>query len=72
MTFLCRKLNGLSSRISALAPKYCTVYAISKGKLASIQPPNTGTNVSIKDDASEASSANSYSSHTSGSLTGSR
>lgn len=64
-----RKLNGLSSRISALAPKYCTVYAISKGKLASIQPPNTGTNVSIKDDASEASSANSYSSHTSGSLT---
>ncbi|XP_022159450.1 U-box domain-containing protein 35-like isoform X3 [Momordica charantia] len=67
--FFSRKLNGLSSRISALAPRYCTVYAISKGKLASIRPPDTETNVSIKDNMSEASSANSYSSYTSSSPT---
>ncbi|XP_011654847.1 U-box domain-containing protein 35 isoform X2 [Cucumis sativus] len=64
-----RKLSGLSSRISALAPRYCTVYAISKGKLASIRPPDMDTNVSIRDDASEESSASSYSSYTSSSLT---
>ena len=69
---LCRKLSGLSSRISALAPRYCTVYAISKGKLASIRPPDMDTNVSIRDDASEESSASSYSSYTSSSLTGRR
>ncbi|KAA0043480.1 U-box domain-containing protein 35-like isoform X1 [Cucumis melo var. makuwa] len=66
-----RKLSGLSSRISALAPRYCTVYAISKGKLASIRPPDMDTDVSIRDDASEESSASSYSSYTSSSLTGS-
>ncbi|XP_023520539.1 U-box domain-containing protein 35-like isoform X1 [Cucurbita pepo subsp. pepo] len=66
--FFSRKLNGLSSRISALAPRHCTVYAISKGQLASIRPPNMETNVSI-DDASEASSANSYLSYSSSSVT---
>ncbi|XP_022957885.1 U-box domain-containing protein 35-like isoform X5 [Cucurbita moschata] len=67
--FFSRKLNGLSSRISAHAPRYCTVYAISKGKLASIRPPDMETSVSIKDDSSEASSAHSYSSYSSSSLT---
>ncbi|KAG6579626.1 U-box domain-containing protein 35, partial [Cucurbita argyrosperma subsp. sororia] len=67
--FFSRKLNGLSSRISALAPRHCTVYAISKGQLASIRPPDMETNVSIKDDASESSSANSYLSYSSSSVT---
>ncbi|KAG6605637.1 U-box domain-containing protein 35, partial [Cucurbita argyrosperma subsp. sororia] len=67
--FFSRKLNGLSSRISAHAPRYCTVYAISKGKLASIRPPDMETSVSIKDDSSEASSAHSYSNYSSSSLT---
>lgn len=50
-----RKHVGLSSRISKCTPKFCTVYAVLKGKLSSMRPPNVETNVSIKDDSSETS-----------------
>ncbi|XP_075649054.1 U-box domain-containing protein 35-like isoform X1 [Castanea sativa] len=65
-----RKLKGLSSRISASTPRFCTVYVVSRGKLSSIRPSNTEMNGSFKDDSSETScSSQSLSSHTSSSLT---
>ncbi|XP_022771551.1 U-box domain-containing protein 35 isoform X2 [Durio zibethinus] len=58
------KKNNLSSRISVCTPSFCTVYAVSKGKLASIRPSDLETNGSTKDDSSETSvsskSASSY------------
>ncbi|KAG8652797.1 U-box domain-containing protein 35 isoform X3 [Manihot esculenta] len=61
-----RKLKGndLSSRISTCTPKFCTVYAISKGKLKSIRPSDLETNGSTRDDSSVTSSTNSSSSQT--------
>ncbi|XP_021686952.2 U-box domain-containing protein 35 isoform X2 [Hevea brasiliensis] len=61
-----RKLKGndLSSRISTCTPNFCTVYAVSKGKLSSIRPSDLETNGSIRDDSSVTSSTNSSSSHT--------
>ncbi|XVF11237.1 hypothetical protein REPUB_Repub08aG0009100 [Reevesia pubescens] len=52
-----RKLrrNNLSSRISVCTPSFCTVYAVSKGKLSSIRPSDLETNASTKDDRSETS-----------------
>lgn len=49
------KKNNLSSRISACAPSFCTVYAVSKGKLTSIRPSDSEMNGSTKDDSSETS-----------------
>ncbi|XP_050254423.1 U-box domain-containing protein 35-like isoform X1 [Quercus robur] len=65
-----RKLKGLSSKISASTPRFCTVYVVSRGKLSSVRPSNTEMNGSFKDDSSETScSSQSLSSHTSSSLT---
>ncbi|KAJ4840361.1 hypothetical protein Tsubulata_007633 [Turnera subulata] len=52
-----RKLKGgnLSSRISVSAPNFCTVYAVSNGKLSSIRPSDSETSGSIRDDGSVAS-----------------
>ncbi|KAF5461826.1 hypothetical protein F2P56_017890 [Juglans regia] len=50
-----RKLKGVSSRIAVCAPEFCTVYAVSKGKLSSIRPSSIETNGSIRDDSSETS-----------------
>ncbi|KAG7035547.1 U-box domain-containing protein 35 [Cucurbita argyrosperma subsp. argyrosperma] len=61
--------DDVANAIIEEVTRYCTVYAISKGKLASIRPPDMETSVSIKDDSSEASSAHSYSSYSSSSLT---
>ncbi|KAL6952532.1 hypothetical protein U1Q18_015190 [Sarracenia purpurea var. burkii] len=44
-----------SSRISECTPSFCTVYAVSKGKLSSLRPSDSETNGSIKDDSSETS-----------------
>ncbi|XWS36979.1 hypothetical protein CRYUN_Cryun19dG0003900 [Craigia yunnanensis] len=49
------KKNNLSSRISVCIPSFCTVFAVSKGKLASIRPSDLDTNGSTKDDSSETS-----------------
>ncbi|KAG4190636.1 hypothetical protein ERO13_A07G042900v2 [Gossypium hirsutum] len=71
---LTRKLkkNNLSSRISACAPSFCTVYAISKGKLTSIRPSDSEMNGSTKDDSSETSfSSKNSSDYSFSSLTGS-
>ncbi|KAG6649055.1 U-box domain-containing protein 35-like isoform X2 [Carya illinoinensis] len=66
-----RKLKGLSSKISVRTPRFCTVYAISKGKLSSIRPSNIETTGSVKDDRSGKSySTRSSSCYTSSSLTG--
>ncbi|XP_022771567.1 U-box domain-containing protein 35 isoform X4 [Durio zibethinus] len=65
------KKNNLSSRISVCTPSFCTVYAVSKGKLASIRPSDLETNGSTKDDSSETSvSSKSASSYTFSSQTG--
>ncbi|GMI76632.1 hypothetical protein like AT4G25160 [Hibiscus trionum] len=49
------KKNNMSSRISACTPSFCTVYAVSKGKLSSIRPADSEMNGSIRDDSSETS-----------------
>lgn len=51
-----RKTGTLSSTISAKIPSFCTVYAISKGKLSSIRPSDMETNGNTKDDYSDTSS----------------
>ncbi|TXG70590.1 hypothetical protein EZV62_005525 [Acer yangbiense] len=56
------KNNDLSSRISLRTPKFCTVYAVSKGKLSSIRPSHLDSNGSIKDDSSGTSFSNNSSS----------
>ncbi|KAM7499508.1 hypothetical protein LguiA_023922 [Lonicera macranthoides] len=63
--------RNLSSRISERAPKFCTVYAVSKGKLSSMRPSDSEANENIKDDQSDKSySAKSSSSNASVSQTG--
>ncbi|PSS33205.1 Serine/threonine-protein kinase [Actinidia chinensis var. chinensis] len=60
--------KNLSSKISECTPKFCTVYAVSKGKLSSLRPSDSETNGSIKDDRSETSfSTNDSSSYNSSS-----
>ncbi|KAJ0100006.1 hypothetical protein Patl1_20723 [Pistacia atlantica] len=63
------KKDDLSSRISLCTPSFCTIYAVSKGKLSSIRPPHLATNKSIKDDCSYSFSNNSSSSYSSSSQT---
>uniref|UniRef100_A0A6P3YXZ7 RING-type E3 ubiquitin transferase n=1 Tax=Ziziphus jujuba TaxID=326968 RepID=A0A6P3YXZ7_ZIZJJ len=60
-----RKIKGLSSKISACTPSFCTVYAVSKGKLSSIRPSDSETVVSSKDDNSDTCSTVSTSSNAS-------
>lgn len=62
------KKHNLSSRISACTPSFCTVFAVSKGKLSSIRPSDLESSASIKDDSSDTScSAKSSTSYTSSS-----
>ncbi|KAL5810799.1 hypothetical protein ACOSQ4_027367 [Xanthoceras sorbifolium] len=64
------KKHDLSTRLSVCTPSFCTVYAVSKGKLSSIRPSHLDTNGSIKDDNSDTSCSNiSSSSYTSSSQT---
>ncbi|XVF54924.1 hypothetical protein PTKIN_Ptkin05aG0219800 [Pterospermum kingtungense] len=56
------KKNNLSSRISICTPSFCTVYAVSKGKLSSIRPSDSETNGSTKVDSRETSSSSNSSS----------
>lgn len=61
----------MSSRISEQTPSFCTVYAVSKGKLSSVRPSDSGTAGSFKDDSSDTSrSTHSSSSHASSSHAG--
>ncbi|XP_059666914.1 U-box domain-containing protein 35-like [Cornus florida] len=62
--------QSLSSKISESTPSFCTVYAVSKGKMSSMRPSDSETNRSIKDDCSDtSSSSNNSSSHTSSTQT---
>ncbi|KAK3033243.1 hypothetical protein RJ639_033123 [Escallonia herrerae] len=62
--------QSLSSRISERTPSFCTVYAVSKGKLLSMRPSDSETNGSVRDDFSNTSSSSNNSSiYTSGSQT---
>lgn len=68
--YACRKVKGLSSKISASTPSFCTVYAVSKGKLQSIRPSDSETVGSNKDDNSDTCSIDSTLSYTSSLQTG--
>lgn len=60
----------MSAKISACTPRFCTIYATSKGKL-SIRPSDIPIEEKIIDDASETSfSSTSSSNYTSTSHTG--
>uniref|UniRef100_A0A5B6YIJ3 RING-type E3 ubiquitin transferase n=1 Tax=Davidia involucrata TaxID=16924 RepID=A0A5B6YIJ3_DAVIN len=62
--------QNLSSSISECTPRFCTVYAVSKGNLSSVRPSDLETNGSIKDDSSDTScSTSNSSSYTSSSQT---
>ncbi|KAK7271561.1 hypothetical protein RJT34_27567 [Clitoria ternatea] len=56
------KSKGMSAKISVCTPRFCTVYAISKGKL-SIRPSDMHIEANIIDDASETSFSSSSSSN---------
>ncbi|XP_041994968.1 U-box domain-containing protein 35-like isoform X1 [Salvia splendens] len=53
------RARTLSSNIAERCPPFCTVYAVSKGKLSSIRPADSETNQSFRDDSSDTSSVNS-------------
>ncbi|KAH1248230.1 U-box domain-containing protein 35 [Glycine soja] len=55
------KQKGMSTKISVCTPRFCTIYAISKGKL-SIRPSDMPIGGSIIDDASESETSLSTSS----------
>jgi len=64
------KHKGISAKISVCTPRFCTVYAVAKGKL-SIRPSDTEVDGSIIDNTSETSfSSSSSSNYTSTSQTG--
>ncbi|KAK2385814.1 U-box domain-containing protein kinase family protein [Trifolium repens] len=62
------KHKGMSAKISVCTPRFCTVYAVSKGKL-SIRPSDMQFDESITDDASEISFSSSSSSNYTSSTT---
>ncbi|RXH94866.1 hypothetical protein DVH24_024550 [Malus domestica] len=62
--------NGLSSKISACTPRFCTVYAVSKGKLSSVRASDAESVESVKYENSDTCSVSSSSSNTSSSQTG--
>lgn len=49
--------RNVSSGLAESIPKFCTVYAVSKGKLASLRPSDVETLGSIKAESSETSSS---------------
>ncbi|GFQ01027.1 U-box domain-containing protein 35 [Phtheirospermum japonicum] len=49
------RANMLSSKISECCPSFCSVYAVSKGKLSSMRPSDSETNRSFEDYSSETS-----------------
>ncbi|KAH6820863.1 U-box domain-containing protein kinase family protein [Perilla frutescens var. hirtella] len=63
------RARTLSSKISEYCPTFCTVYAVSKGKLSSLRPSDSETNQSFRDDSSDTSSIDNSSSNTSSSQT---
>ncbi|XP_050385376.1 U-box domain-containing protein 35-like [Argentina anserina] len=68
--FFTRKQKGLSPKISACTPAFCTVYAVSKGKLASLRPSDSQSVGSFRDGYSDTCSVSSSSSSASSSQTG--
>lgn len=56
------KHKGMSAKISVCTPRFCTVYAVSKGKLL-IRPSDVQIDESITDDTSEISFSSSSSSN---------
>ncbi|KAL2227252.1 UNVERIFIED_CONTAM: U-box domain-containing protein 52 [Sesamum indicum] len=54
--------QNLSSRISGCCPSFCTVYAVSKGKLLAVRPSDPEAVSSTRDDANHNSSFSNYSS----------
>ncbi|CAA2968021.1 U-box domain-containing 35-like [Olea europaea subsp. europaea] len=64
------RAQPISSKVSECCPSFCTVYAVSKGKLSSLRPSDSETNRSITDDSSDLScSSNNSASRTSSSQT---
>lgn len=56
--------RNLSASISETAPTFCTVYAVSKGKLSSVRASSTENNRFLIDDNSDtSSSSNNSTSH---------
>ncbi|XP_054815371.1 U-box domain-containing protein 35-like isoform X2 [Prosopis cineraria] len=55
------KLKGLSAKISSCTPRFCTVYAVSKGKLFSSRPSDIEIDGNLIDDSSETSCSTSSS-----------
>ncbi|KAK6131825.1 hypothetical protein DH2020_034443 [Rehmannia glutinosa] len=51
------RAQTLSSKISECCPPFCSVYAVSKGKLSSMRPSDSETNTSFGDDSSDTSSS---------------
>lgn len=49
------RAQTLSSKISGGCPPFCTVYAVSKGKLSSLRPSDSKSMRSMRDDGSNAS-----------------
>ncbi|XP_028550464.1 U-box domain-containing protein 52-like [Dendrobium catenatum] len=49
---ICRKGNKLSSNIARCSPSFCTVYVVSKGKLASIRSAISGAYEVTNDESS--------------------
>ncbi|XP_028804840.1 U-box domain-containing protein 35 isoform X2 [Neltuma alba] len=61
------KLKGIAAKISVCTPRFCTVYAISKGKLSSVRPSDVQIDQSFADDGSETNGSTSSSNCTSSS-----
>ncbi|KAF3614355.1 hypothetical protein FXO38_35729 [Capsicum annuum] len=61
--------QSLSSRISDGTPSFCTIYAVSKGKLSSIRPDSKINGTSLAGDSYTSCSITSSTGHTSSSLT---
>lgn len=65
------KLKGVSAKIPVCTPRFCTVYAVSKGKLSSLRPSDVELDETLVDDSSDTScSTNTSSNYTSTSLIG--
>ncbi|CAI9091988.1 OLC1v1027114C4 [Oldenlandia corymbosa var. corymbosa] len=45
--------GNISSKIAESAPSFCTVYVVSKGKLSSVRPSDSESNLSAKDNHSD-------------------
>lgn len=63
------RARTLSSKIAECCPSFCTVYAVSKGKLLSLRPSDSETIQSFRDDSFDTSSIDDSSSNTSDSQT---